>query len=392
MPLVAATLLIRGGSAQEEATDAGLCHLTTEVLLQGTRKRRPHALAAEVESMGAFLGGHASDDLTEFGFVTPAQNLPRTLDVLIDCLTGSIFPQGELDRERAHILASLASRHDTIFNVAYDRLLSELYGSHPYGRLTEGTPKSLRRFGRTDLKRWRDQHFGPGRAIFSLVGPAPWAEMRKKMTAQWKKWPSGKVASAASCEMPVAHASPRTVDVHSTFEQAYAMTGLQGPSAGSPDLLPLKVLNNILGGGMSSRLFLSLREERGLAYEVSSFLSTRQHPAPWVFYVGCSPERRLEAEEMLEKELTRVLQHGVTAAEVTQAKEMMKASFLSDHQTRRRLAWYAAWWEFLGHDTSYDERFPQTIEAVSLEDVQNAAKKWLVLPRVTTRVYPATQP
>ena len=111
----------------------------------------------------------------------------------------------------------------------------------------------------------------------------------------------------------------------------------------------------VLGGGMSSRLFVKLREERGLAYEISSFYPARLDGSAWAIYMGLPAERLPEAERALALLLEELSDKGVTAAELAQAKQLMQGTYVMDHQTRRRQAWYAAWWEFLGRPPNYDK-------------------------------------
>ena len=126
LPLAGATLLVRVGSYDEAPSEAGLASFTADMLLQGTYRRSARRIAQDMEAIGASLGAHSSEDHTEMGFVTPPDYLPRALDVMADTVQNASFPVDEISKERAHILAALKSRHDAIFNVAYDRLMREL--------------------------------------------------------------------------------------------------------------------------------------------------------------------------------------------------------------------------------------------------------------------------
>src|SRR5207245_2093846 len=138
---------------------------------------------------------------------------------------------------------------------------------------------------------------------------------------------------------------------------AYLMTGVSAPGVMEPEYLTLKVLNTLLGGGMSSRLFLRLREELGLAYEVASFFPTHWLRSEWVIYLGLPPGKLTLARKELRKILAALIDRAPRPDEVQQAITMIKGSYLIEHQTRRRQAWYAAWWELLGKGYDYDRFF-----------------------------------
>jgi len=139
---------------------------------------------------------------------------------------------------------------------------------------------------------------------------------------------------------------------------------------------------------MSSRLFMRLREELGLAYEVSSFFPTRIRASQWVVYLGLPAEKVKMAEKKLSEMFRQLCRRGVTLAEVKQAKQMIKGAYIMEHQTRRRQAWYAAWWEFLGKGQEFDMHFPSAVDAVTPSAVHSLARRLLEQPRVTVEVTP----
>src|SRR5262249_33860142 len=140
--------------------------------------------------------------------------------------------------------------------------------------------------------------------------------------------------------------------------------------------------------GMSSRLFVKLREELGLAYEVSSFYPTRIDMSQWVVYLGLPKEKLKVAAQKLIELLTDLGDRGPGADELARAKAMIRGAFLMDRQSRRRQAWYDAWWEFLGRGPDYGQELLGAVEAVTAMDVQRMMRKILAQPRVTVQVVP----
>jgi zinc protease len=389
LPLAAATLMMRTGSAYEPQAHHGLAGLTADLMLQGTQRRSPKQIADEIESVGAALGAHALEDYTEVGFSSPVGSLAHIFDVVTDVLTRASFPMVEVKKERAHVLASLKSRKDTLFNVAYDAFSPALFGAHhPYGRPVDGTRETVQRITRTTLKDWHHESIRPDRAIFSMVSSLSPRIVERQIARTLGSWAGRKAPGyAPDCKEKSLHKN-QEIRLHAPFEQAYLMTGTLAPHVLDPDYPVLKVLNTILGGGMSSRLFLHLREELGLAYEVSSFFSTRMAPSQWVIYLGTPPEKLRIARKELEVVLREVQEKGPTEAEVRQAKAMIQGGYLMEHQTRRRQAWDAAWWGFLGKDPEHSREFLKAVERVTARDARALARKLLSQPRVTVEVTP----
>jgi zinc protease len=234
-----------------------------------------------------------------------------------------------------------------------------------------------------------------------MVGPWPArkaATLLEKYFEHWRTVPpgGGSLGWGGTPVQVTPHLSPppqggrmhMSIRLRASFEQAYLMTGTLAPAVGAPEALALKVLNTVLGGGMSSRLFLRLREELSLAYEVSSFFPTRLEPSLWVIYLGLPAQKISIARKKLQEILRNVRRRGISSAELAQAKQMIRGSFLMENQTRRRQAWYAAWWEFLGKPPGYGDLFLKTLDAIVPEQVHAVAKRMLDQPWVTVEVVP----
>jgi len=389
-PLACATLLFPTGSHQESVDQAGLCSMTLDLLMQGTRRRDARQIASMMESVGASMGTQAHEDYSEMGFIAPAAEMDRALGLMAEILIEPSFPGAEIVKEKSHVVASLNSRRDAIFNFAFDHLNGALYGQHPYGRPLEGRIESVTSFRRQDFQAWHREHIVPAGVILSIIAPLPVKSMRAKLEKTVGRWKQDATRSVLSKRNPPVDVLTQSVtrQFRSSFQQAYLMVGWQVPSALHPDQISLKVLNALLGGGMSSMLFITLRERLGLAYEVSSFYPTRLDTSQWVIYLGLPAEKLKTAGVKLNDLLEKLAKHGPSATELKQAKMMIRGAFLMDRQSRRRQAWYAAWWEFLGRGPGYGEEFLKAIDAVSVKTVHALLKKILKQPRVTVTVVP----
>jgi zinc protease len=388
VPLAAGTLLLRCGTRDEPSARAGLASLTVDLMLQGTRRRNARRIANEIESVGASLGAQASEDYTEVGFTAPVAHLDRILHVLAEILTEPAFSQPEITKEREQVLASLKSRKDSIFNFAYDHFNQTLYGDHAYGRPIDGKPETVRQLTRPEFQAWHRAFIQPRGAVFSMVGSLPFTQARQHAERTLRHWKSRAPAPLRQDGHFSEFKQSRSTSLHARFEQAYYMTGMQAPSVLGPDYMTLKVLNTVLGGGMSSRLFLRLREDLGLAYEVSSFFPTHLLSSQWVIYLGLPPQKLPVARRELKKILDALERQGPRREEVQQAIAMIKGSYVMEHQTRRRQAWYAAWWHFLGREGNPDQQFLSELKQVTPQRTHALARRLLSQPRVTVEVAP----
>lgn len=390
LPLTSVTLILPSGSRWEALSQAGLSSMSIDLMMQGTRKRDAKGIARQMESIGASMGTQAHEDYSEMGFIAPAQESRKAFHMMAEILQEPSFPSDEIKKERAHILAGLQSRKDAIFHLTYDHFSRALYGDHPYGRPLEGHAKTVQRFNRGELRSWNRRHVLPEGGVLSIVAPDSVAQMQRMIQTTIGRWqPSARPSEARGVPhlvRPLGKSVSRTE--RSSFKQAYLMTGWQAPSSRHQDQLSVKVLNTILGGGMSSLLFVKLREELGLAYEVSSFYPSRLDKSQWVIYLGLPAERLKLASERLERLLDDFARKGPTDNDLRQAKAMIRGAFLMDRQSRRRQGWYNAWWEFLGRGLNYSSHFLRAIDQVSADDVRDRLRTFMNQPRVTVKVIP----
>jgi predicted Zn-dependent peptidase len=389
VPLSAGTFLFRTGSRYEAPNEAGLASLTAEVLLQGTRTRSARRIAETVEGGGASIGVHAAEDYTQASFLSPSHFLETLFDVLADALIHPTFLPAELEKERTTALAALKSRQDNIFNVAYDAFNQTLFGDHPYSRPIDGRPDTIKKFKSADLKRWHQQYFRPDRCILAMIGSLSSAEAKHLIQRHLGRWLRSTKTGADAQAAPIPLARAQANQITARFEQSYLMTGVAAPSVHDPEYLTLKVLNTFFGSGMSSRLFFKLREEMGLAYEVSSFSPAHVQASQWVSYIGTPPEKLSIAKKALERLLDQLARRGPARSEVEQAVSMLHGGYLMESQTRRKQAWYAAWWRFLGRSPDYGQTYISQIKKITPQAVHTLARRLLAQPRVTIEVRPA---
>lgn len=383
--ILAFQLFIPGGAIHEPIERSGLTQLMTATMVKGTSSRSALVLAQEMEMLGASFGVDAQPDAMAVGGQVTGDKWAKTFDLFEDVLLRPSFPEAEVEKERAALLNAIQTNDEHIFNVAEERFRKEMFGAHPYGRPDEGTEKSVSTLTREDLVVWHKRQVSPRGAVLVTVGKVPLSAFSKRVEAFARAWGASELLGAqeASVSYPSAN---RVAEEKKVFEQSYLMVGYPAPSVGSSTYPAVKLLNALLGGGMSSPLFRVVREEGTLAYEVSSFYPSRRKGSSFVIYAGMDPKNLGLAEEKVRSVLADFVAHPVSAQDLEDAKNYIRGHFLMDHQTNGRLAWYLGWWELLGKGYAYDTVYPADISKITGEEIARIAKEITSQPSVTVRV------
>lgn len=383
--ILAFQLFIPGGVIQEPVERSGITHLMTAAMVKGTTHRSALELAQEMEMLGASFGVDAQPDAMAVGGQVTVDKWAKTFDLFEDVLLRPSFPEPEVDKERAALLNAIHTNDEHIFNVAEERFRKEMFGVHPYGRPDEGTEESVSKLTREDLAAWHQRHVIPRGAVFVTVGKVPLSSLTKRVEAFARSW--GAADRSGAKEAPVGYPREnRVAEDKKPFEQSYLMVGYPAPSVDSPQYPAVKLMNALLGGGMSSPLFRVVREEGTLAYEVSSFYPSRREGSSFVVYAGMDPKNLALAEEKIKWVLSDFMAHPVSAQDLEDAKNYIRGHFLMDHQTNGRLAWYLGWWEFLGKGYAYDTVYPNDISRITADEIGRTAKEITSQPSVVVRI------
>jgi predicted Zn-dependent peptidase len=372
--VVAATLFVGAGSCHEAAEVNGASALLGRVLLKGTHTRSALELAQLAEDAGGALESATDQEYSELRVRGLARHWQLLLDLLHDVATAPAFLPEEIERERQTLLAVIRGLEDQPFQVANRLLLHALYGDHPAGRPAAGTPATVERLDRAELIAHFERAFGPERMVLAISGQVSAAEVLPEVERVFGTLPRRGEAPAVP-PPPSRPVTARVVEARPT-EQTQVMVGFLAPPIWHPDHVPLKVLNAVLGGGMSGRLFRTLRDEEGLAYSVGSFYPTRRESSRVVVHIGTAPENLARAEAGFARELRALKETAVPADELARAKAYLTGAFDLDLRTNARQSFYLGFFELMGAGHAYAARYPAAIEAVTSEAVQRVAS-WL---------------
>lgn len=376
LPLVMVTLLVRAGSFDEPGDKAGLAWLTGKALTDGTERRTASQISEETEFMGAKLGASVGRDYTLLTLSVLKKDMRKGFDLLSDVLLHPTFPDGEVERERELIKGSLRQDEEDPEFLAGRAFWNGVYDGHPYGRLVRGSPETLDRVNREDVVRFYSEYFRPNNSILSVVGDISPGELDGLIAEFLSGWQEGPVPErrAYPLEAPV----KKVVAIDKDVTQASIIVGHLGVRRDNPDFYPLLVMNYILGGGgFSSRLMESIRENMGLAYSVHSSFSSSREPGVFEVVVQTKNASAKTVIEEIVRQMSRMRQQEVSEQELGDAKAYLVGSFPLRLDTMRAVANFLAAVEYHGLGPDFADRFPEYINAVTREDLQRVADKYL---------------
>jgi zinc protease len=380
--IVSGRLFVPAGSRWEPPHQAGLAQLLTSVLTKGTERLSAQEIADRVESVGAGLGAETTADYIKLSLKTVKSDLVDIFKLAGELLRSPNFPEAQIELERKLILQAIKSQTEQPFNNAYRQLRTALYGEHPYSRSSLGTAMTIGQITRQDLVNYHQTHIRPDRLIISLAGritPDEAIDLVTKVLGDWE------IPQSAPPQL-----SPQTVMTQPQYQfeqqsnqQAIVMLGYLAPPIHDPDSIALKLIDSYLSNGMSSRLFVELREKRGLAYDVSAFYPTRLDTSHFAVYMGTAPSNTRIALSGLRAEVDRLCMESLPAAELQTAKDKLLGQYALGKQTNGQLAQTYGWYELLGLSVDFDRQFSEAIQKVTPAQLQAVADKYLSEPYIS---------
>ena len=372
--IIASRIFIQAGQGQETPKTAGLLDLLSAVLTKGTATKNALEIAEVVESVGAGFGADAASDYSIVSLKTVSADFESVLALAAEVIQQPSFPQTEIDLERRLILQGLQSIKEQPFSVAYNHLREAIYAGHPYGLTTAQTEDCIASFTQADLQAAHQRYYRPDNVVVTVVGRISPERSVQLIEDYFGNWQSPSTPLPAVSFASIKRATQKIVTVQET-NQAFVVIGYLADAVGGADYAALKIISTYLGNGLSSRLFVELREKQGLAYDVSAFYPTRRSQSQFVAYIGTAPQNVPVALAGLRQELTRLKTTPLTAEALQVSKNKILGQYALGKQTNGQIAQTLGWYEMLGLGIEFDEAYQSAIAAVTIEDVQNAAQR-----------------
>jgi len=374
--------LQKAGALWETREKAGLSHLLSAVLTKGTQKLSAIEIAEKVEFIGANLGTEAASDYFVMGIKTVTKDFLSILNLAAEILRFPSFPEDEVKLEKKLALQSIRSQLEQPFNVAYNQLREAMYPDHPYGCSILGTAETLENLTREDLLNYHQAYFRPDNITISLSGNLTHEQGLNWVNSVFNSWEIPQ-ESLPELHLPLINSQPSEKFIPQDSQQTIIMLGYLASGVLSEDYPILKLINTYLGNGLSSRLFVELREKRGLAYDVSAFYPTRLDSSQFVVYIGTAPHNRSIALEGLKKEVDRLCQDELSPSEVQGAKNKLLGQYALGKQTNSELAQIYGWYENLGLGLEFDEEFQGKIKEITPQMIYQTANKYFQNPYIS---------
>ena len=374
--------LKNAGTIGEKSEQAGVAHLASAVITKGTENLSALEIAEKIESLGAGLGADASTDYFSLSLKTVSRDFPPMLKLLGEIVRSPVFPESEVELERKLTLQSIRSQREQPFNVAFDRLRQQMYPQHPYGISVLGTETSVANLTRQDLQQYHQTYFRPDNLVISLSGRITKEQALNLISEVFRDWQNPAQAYPHS-QLVTPTSNPSQAEIIQETQQSIIMLGYLGTNVKSEDYPVLKLLSAYLGNGLSSRLFVELREKRGLAYDVSAFFPTRIDVGPFITYMGTAPTNTEIAIEGLSKEVERLTQETLTEEELQGAKNKLLGQYALGKQTNGEIAQTFGWYETLGLGVEFDRTFQAAIPPISPAMAQKVANRYLSKPYIS---------
>ncbi len=372
------------GSRDETPAMSGASHFLEHLLFKGTHKRTALDISAEIEAVGGETNAFTTKEYTCYYARVLDADLPLAVDVLCDAVADSVLDPADVETERGVILEEIAMHDDEPGDEVHDVFTEAVYGAHPLGRLISGTEETIAPMTRAQINNFYRRRYTPPRIVVAAAGNLDHTAVVRLVRKALAGTPldTGPAAPAPhrAAGTRVRTRPAGTVVRTRETEQAHLVLGC--PAIGRQDerRFALGVLNNVLGGGMSSRLFQQIREKRGLAYSVYSYASQYADAGVFAVYAGCAPGKVDEVLDLTRAELATVAANGVTAVEVARGKGMVKGSYvLGLEDTGSRMSRLAKS-ELLYSDLMGVDELLARVDAVTLDEVNTLAAELLRQP------------
>ena len=374
------------GSRDETDTQSGASHFLEHLLFKGTPERSAREIAEAVESVGGEMNAFTGQEETVFYVRVPDAHVDLAVEILSDVLWRPAFRTDEVDSERQVILEEIGMRDDTPDDLVHDLFAGALFPGHALGRSVLGTDSSIEAMPRDDIAGYHAAHYRPRNIVMAAAGNLTHDDLVAKLSARLGPLDGDRPARESN-----GMGEPTGVAViERPTEQAHVVVGLRAISHLDPDRYALTVLNQALGGGMSSRLFQEVREERGLAYSVYSYRGAFTDTGMLAIYAGTSPERVHETLDVIHAELDRlVTERGLPKRELDSAKGHLKGSIAMSLETSSSRMRRLGRAELIEGEIATLDEIVGRIDAVSGEDVERVVERVIAgRPRTLATVGP----
>jgi predicted Zn-dependent peptidase len=382
---VAMGIFVGVGSRYETTPQAGVSHFIEHMCFKGTTRRKtPAEISAAIEGVGGILNAGTDKEMTVYWCKVAKPHFALAMDVLVDMLTNSRFDKGDVERERQVIIEEIRMTRDTPsqeVGLIYDELL---WPDHPLGTDTAGTMESVTAMSRDMLLDFMETTYSPANTVVAISGSIEHEEALAAVGHAFDGWNGRKPKPAYRPFTPTTN--PRIRIEKRDTEQAHICLGIPGLSLFDPKRFVIDILNVILGEGMSSRLFVEIRDNLGLAYSIYSYVDHLLDSGALTVCAGVEPGNLRKTVSATLEQLTRFKDETVSAAEVAKAKELSKGRLLLRMEDSRNVNGWVGGQEILTNKIITVDEAVNIVDSVTAEQIRDVARDLLVGERLRMAV------
>src|SRR6202167_4693065 len=322
---VSVGIWLRSGSRRETAAVNGILHFIEHMVFKGTRRRTAEDIAREVDRVGGMLDAFTAKEMVCFNTRVLDEHLPKAFDVLADMVLEPKFAPEDIEREQSVILEEIRMTQDNPEDLVHELFTQNFWNSHALGKPILGTPETVGSFDRATLQKWFQEYYAPNRLVITAAGHLTHAQLVDLVSASF-----GKLVAVQDGDFdPKPEITPHiTLRTKRELEQVHICLGVPALPLTDRRRFAVSILNNILGGGMSSRLFQNIRERQGLAYSIFSEMNSYRDTGALSVYAGTSLDTASQLVRSVLDEFRRLRDEPLSAPELRRAKDHLKGATL----------------------------------------------------------------
>jgi len=374
-PVVALQVWVKTGSADEKDDEAGMCHFIEHMIFKGTEKRKVGEMAKEIESLGGSINAYTSYDQTVYHITIASRYADIALDILSDAIQHSVFDPSELEKEREVILEEIRMGEDDPSRKLFRQTMATAFQLHPYGRPIIGYEKTIRAITRDQMLAFFKRWYTPDRIFFIAAGDFDLQEMERKARALFKEFkrPPERFPERVK---EIEQKEIRSKLTFGNFKETYFQMAVPITSVTHEDTPGLDVLEQILGGGETSRLVQKVKLEKGLVHSISASAYTPKDPGLFIIGATLQAENLEKAVEEILREINRLIQEGVTAEELYRVRVNVESGLIYDRQTVQGQARKLGYYEANTGDIEFEKEYIKRISLLQSEDIRKIGEKY----------------
>jgi len=376
---VAMGVWVQSGSRYEAPEVNGISHFVEHMLFKGTRSRTAQNIAREMDAIGGNLDAFTGKETICFSVKALSNHVPIALDVLSDLVLNPVFADNDIERERGVVLEEIKIDEDNPDVLVHEIFTQNFWKDQALGKPILGTTQTVSSFGKPTLHDYHGDRFRAGNMVFSAAGRLDHDEFVARVANKFRTLPPGTPEKNFA---PPAVSAPIILRNKRSLEQVQICLGVPSPPITDENRYATLILNTVLGGGMSSRLFQTIREERGMAYSIYSDLSPYSDTGLMCVYAGTSADKALEMLDLVMAEFSALKESPLAEEEIHRAKEQVKGNILLGLESSgSRMSNLARQEMYFKHFFSVEEVLDR-LDAVTADQVQTMAQKLFVSERI----------